>query len=393
MKSAFKISIVFCLAFLAGVNFVIFPALSPALMQPDIFGLSSVQFGNLFVPQVIFIAISCLLAPFLSNKFGGKNVLIFGVSLMLLATFLLWNSQFFLADKSNLPISIFSFLMILVSVLGFGFGTSITVLNPLAASFFNDNKASAILILQFLVGLGTSTSPLILFFLNDIHRWMLVPALIMIAVFIVLLFFIFIKVEEGQFFQLPKKIEIPSQLWLFILAIIMYGFLEGTFGSFGTLILKDKGLATHWASLGLSLFWGGIAVNRLLFGIFSRIKDLSKLFVLSPLLVGIVLIGFQYSTSAVLILSSIFLIGFFMGSIFPGVIGWCTVEFPQLSVLVSGFLMAANQIGTGIVTNVLGAFQQEFPMKYVIVALCIIVVLIFILFRKLSVNSKIKEAF
>lgn len=386
-SKAITIVIVFLLAFLTGVNFVIFPALGTAFTDSSVFGLSSSQFGNLFIPQVICIIISCLGAPFLVNKFGPKIILTSGLLLMILSTGMLWGLQFFMKDKTLL----FPILLILVACMGSGFGLSITTLNPLAASLFEEKKSSAILILQFLVGLGTSTSPLMMNIIGNVKNWMYVPGCIFLVVILAFIAFLFLKLEKGNFFELPKHFKIPQKLWIFFIAIILYGCIEGTFGSFGAIILKNKGLDNNKASLGLSLFWGGIALNRLLFGIFSKKNNLSSVFLISSLLVGGLLFLLLVYPNVNIILIMMFLIGFFMGSIFPGSIGWGTVEFPTLSVLVSGFLMAANQIGTGIVTNVLGSFSDEINviLQFLIFCTVVICALLFCLKR----NSKIKEAF
>jgi fucose permease len=382
-----QIVIIFLSAFFTGVNFVVFPALGTAFTDASLFGLSSSQFGNLFIPQVICIIISCLGAPFLVNKWGPKIVLVVGLLLMIISTGLLWMLQFFMNDQSLL----FPVLMVLVAFAGSGFGLSITTLNPLVASLFEKDKSSAILILQFLVGLGTSTSPLMMNLIGNVNNWMYVPASIFVLVSIIFILFLFLKLEKGTFFELPKHFKIPSKLWIFFTVIVLYGFIEGTFGSFGAIILKNQGLDNNKASLGLSLFWGGIALNRLLFGIFSKNNDLSYLFLFSPLLVAGLLLSLLIYPNISLIVLMMFLIGFFMGSIFPGSIGWGTVEFPTLSVLVSGFLMAASQIGTGIITNVLGNFSNQTNMIFQFLIVCMILICILLFFLKR--NSKIKEAF
>lgn len=381
------IVVVYVLAFLTGVNFVVFPALGTAFTDPSLFALSPSQFGNLFIPQVICIIISCLGAPFLVNKIGPKIILGCGLLLMIISTGSLWVLHDFIEIKSLL----FPVLMILVACTGTGFGLSITTLNPLAASLFEDKSSSAILILQFLVGLGTSTSPLMMNIIGDVKNWMYVPESIFIVVTIAFIVFLFLKLEKGTFFELPKHFKIPRKLWIFFITIILYGCIEGTFGSFGGIILKHQGLHNNRASLGLSLFWGGIALNRLLFGIFSKKYNLSYIFLLSPLCVAGLLFLMLIDPNVHILLFLMFFIGFFMGSIFPGSIGWGTVEFPMLSVLVSGFLMAANQIGTGVVTNVLGSFSNYTStiLESLIVFMLFICALLFYLKR----NSKINEAF
>jgi len=382
-----KIGIVFLLAFITGVNFVVFPALGTAFTDPSVFALSSSQFGNLFLPQVVCIIISCLAAPFLINKSGPKIILAIGIALMMMATAGLWGMQFLMKEKEML----FPILMVLVAFTGTGFGLSITTLNPLAASLFKNNPSSAILILQFLVGLGTSASPLMMNLAGDVHHWMYVPGIIVVAVSILFTILLFIRLPGETSFKLPERFTVPARLWAFFGIIVLYGCIEGTFGSFGTVILKSRGLDNAGASLGLSLFWGGIAVNRLIFGIFTRKYDLSLLFLLSPVSVGLIIGLLLFFSGTGAILALMFIAGFFMGSIFPGAIGWGTVEFPTLSVMVSGFLMAANQIGTGIVTNILGHFSDR--TLSILQLLVILAVMICALLFVLKKNSKIKEAF
>ncbi|ASK28605.1 hypothetical protein CEY12_00115 [Chryseobacterium sp. T16E-39] len=381
------IVVVYLLAFLTGVNFVVFPALGTAFTDQSLFALTPSQFGNLFIPQVICIILSCLGAPFLVNKTGPKIVLVAGLLLMIISTGSLWLLHHFIGVKSLL----FPVLMILVAFTGTGFGLSITTLNPLAASLFEDKRSSAILILQFLVGLGTSTSPLMINLVGGVKNWMYLPGSIFVVVVIAFAAFLFLKLEKGSFFELPNHFKTPGKLWIFFIAIVLYGCIEGTFGSFGGIILKNQGLDNNKASLGLSLFWGGIALNRLLFGIFSKRFDLSYVFLTSPLWVAGFLFIMLIDPNINILLFLMFFIGFFMGSIFPGSIGWGTVEFPTLSVLVSGFMMAANQIGTGVVTNVLGSFSNDTSiiLEFLIFFMLIICVLLFYLKR----NSKIKEAF
>lgn len=381
------IIVVFLLAFLTGVNFVIFPALGNVFTDKSLFALSGAQFGNLFIPQVVFIIFSCLGAPFLVNKWGPKMILTLGILLLLISTGILWSLHYFMAEKSTL----FLVLMILVAFTGAGFGLSITTLNPLAASLFEKENSSAILILQFLVGLGTSTSPLMMNLIGNVENWRYVPGLIFLAVGIVFLIFLLLKIEKGTFFQLPSHFKIPGKLWVFFVAIILYGCVEGTFGSFGGIILKNKGLDNGDASLGLSLFWGGIALNRLLFGIFLKKLDLSSFFILSPLFVGALLLLLLVYPDVHILLLMMFLMGFGMGCIFPSSIGWGTVEFPTYSVVVSGFLMAANQIGTGIVTNALGHFSSY--ISDILRALAVFMLVICTLFFYLKRGSRIKDAF
>ncbi|MCB0472755.1 MAG: MFS transporter, partial [Flavobacteriaceae bacterium] len=368
----YRIIIIYLLAFLTGANFVIVPSLANIFTADTEFGLSASQFGNLFIPQTICIILSSLATPFLVNRFGPKKILGSGIFLMLLSTAVLWSIQFFMGNKSLS----FDVLMIIVAVLGLGFGTSITSLNPIAANLFPKNESSAILIMQFLVVLGTSSLPFLVSFLKN-SEWTLVPAILFIAVlagFTCLLLAVF---EKDHFFELPKTFRIPKRLWLFITAIVFYGLLEGTFGSYGSVLLKDRGLSVHQASLGLSLFWGGMALGRLSFGLLTPRLNLSRYFLISPVIVGILLFSLTYANTAFISLLLMTLSGFFMGSLFPGAIGWATVEFSTLAVLVSGALMAANQAGTALSTNTLGSLTASIPLTNMLKILSLATLVIF----------------
>lgn len=376
---------VYLLAFLTGINFVIFPALGTVFTDSEIFGLSSSQFGNLFLPQVSCIIISCLVTPFLVNKFGPKIILSFGIALMLLSSGFLWSMQFYL-DSKNL---IFPILLGLIAMMGFGFGLSITTLNPLVANMFPNSSTSAILILQFLVGLGTSTSPLLIYFAGKPQNWASVPGSIFPSLLLVFIIFLFLKFESNHFFRIPKDFKIPKRLWIFFIAILLYGCIEGALGGFGTIILKEKGLDSASATLGLSLVWGGVALNRLLMGIISHQHNTVNFLILSPLLVGIFLFCLTFITTKELLLLDMFLIGFFMGSIFPEAIGRGTLAFPAYAVMVSGFVLAADQIGTGFITQMLGNFSQK--MFLILTILSISTFFIFLLFLFLFFNKTQKN--
>ncbi|RQP14107.1 MAG: MFS transporter [Chryseobacterium sp.] len=383
----FKTIVIYALAFLTGINFVIFPALGTVFTDPAVFGLSQSQFGNLFIPQVIFIGVAALATPFLVNHFGPKTILIIGSALMISSGSILWSLQFLPMQNGNL----FTILLILVAATALGFGLSVTTLNPVAARLFPERQSSAILMLQFLVGVGTASSPLLMRLAGNTANWMYVPAMVVPLMLVAFILLLMLNLKDQQFFKLPSTRKLPSRLWIFVAAVVIYGFLEGTFGGFGAVILQDMGLDSNNANLGLSLFWGGVAVSRLFVGLVSRFVGLSKYFLISPVLVGICLFflpNLQHASAILLLMS---LIGFLMGSIFPGSIGWATVEFPAYAVLVSGVLMAADQTGTGIITQLLGYNPEALTsiLRYLSFSTIIITVLFFFLSR----NSKIKEAF
>lgn len=387
-NKSFKSIIVYTLAFLVGTNFAMVPALSSVFTDPHLFDLSQTRLGNLFIPQVLSIIISSLLTPFIVNRWGQKRTLGLGILLILLSMITLCLSYFILFDRTI----IFNILMIITGILGFGFGMSLTTLNPIVAHLHSDRESSAILIMQFLVVIGTASPPLLISYIS-IDQWVILPLITLVSLSILFVFFIISRFDKEAFFHLPNKINIPTKLWIFFIVIVIYGLFEGAFGSFGSVLLREQGLSISEASLGLSLFWFSMGLNRLLFGLISNRVRMTKFFLSLPLLVGITLFFLPMVNSTVITLFLFSLCGFFMGSIFPGAIGWGTIEFGSYSVIVSGLLMAADQIGTGISTNVIGYIDRTISITIIMRVLSIITILIFLLFIYLSKNSKIEEAF
>jgi|GEM_PF-3795752 len=62
-----------------GIALVTFPAAGAIFTSPQHYGLSSTQYGMLFVPQAIMAIISSLLGPTLARSLGAKNVFLAGM--------------------------------------------------------------------------------------------------------------------------------------------------------------------------------------------------------------------------------------------------------------------------------------------------------------------------
>lgn len=384
--SYLKVLIIYLTALLVGCSFVLFATLSSVITNPKIFNLNDTQFGNLFLPQTLCMLVFCLAAPFLVNRFQPKNILGFGMICLMICTGGLRILPM-LSSTLTYPV-----LLVLVGFNAVGFGLMITTLAPVSASLFPKAPATAILIMEFVWGFGTFFLPLIVSDMDQLAHWQRVPSVLFVVLLLVFLVFSKLNFPANELFQLPRKLRVPRKMWIILIAIIFYGFIEGTFGGFGAVLLKSTGLNSSHAALGLSLFWAGLGLNPLLVGVFSRYVNLTKFYLASPLVVAILLFVLPIiGTNEMILLISIFFVGFFTGSIFPGTISWGTIEFPQYAVMVSGFVVAADMIGTAMITQVLG--RTKFEFSEILTALSLVGAIIFGILVAQSFNSKIKSAF
>jgi MFS family permease len=97
---------------------VTFPALSTIFTKPTEYGLSSSQYGGLFLPQVITAITASLLGAELARRISTKRVYLIGLACSTIAMGLLIASA---GVKTDQPVA-YPLLLVLTAFLGAGFG-------------------------------------------------------------------------------------------------------------------------------------------------------------------------------------------------------------------------------------------------------------------------------
>ena len=379
MKYA-KITMVYLGGLLTGLALILYPSVGPILTDTgsEGFGFSSDQFGNLFIPQTVFAIISALSSPFLAKVFGIKKILLFGAIALLVSMLLLYFSHFLILQKTEA----WMLLLVGTTFLGTGFGMIITGLNPIAFALFPNNKVASVAALHFFLGLGTAGAPLLLGLVQKGGSWFNLPLVVAGALLLFVVLVMFLSFESNKTLLSPKGIKVPTGLWLFVGIVTLYGVCEGTFGSFGSVFLKSQGLNVAQASLGLALFWAGLAFGRIFFSLVSLKLNLNWFYMVSLVVVGILLYLIPSIKGAGLNIAAMALSGFFMSSIFPRSVSWATETFKDNAVVASGLMVASLQFGTGISTNFLGIVSktQSFALLFKIIAGVAIIAFVLIIF-------------
>src|ERR1700685_230369 len=98
MAQRAEIITVYAAGLIQGVALVTFPAASAVFTNPSDYGLSSTEYGAMFVPQAAMAIASSLLGADLRTRLGAKSIYLLGLFSNLLAMTLLILSRFVIKE-------------------------------------------------------------------------------------------------------------------------------------------------------------------------------------------------------------------------------------------------------------------------------------------------------
>jgi len=356
-----EIAVVYSAGLAQGLALVSFPAAATILTAPDGYGLSSNQYGSIFLPLFVGAVFASLLAPALARRRGLKAVLLSGFVCNAL-------SMGLFALSSTLTGMAIAYAMILTAtgLLGLGFGSVLTAINAYAASFFPRRSETAITALHTLLGTGTALAPLIVSLLAEGGGWWLLPLAVAIAA--VILF----AISLTQPLSLPASGDtgrplgflsvaraLPGRFWLWIGFALLYGICETLFGNWGTVYLhQQRGLPDSTANLALAVFWAAVTIGRLLVAVISTAIPPLVIFRALPVLIAAALAAVAWSTGAMLGVAAFGLAGFACSACLPLSIGTASSETPRFVETASGWMVASYMMGFGIGAYAVGPVRQ-----------------------------------
>jgi MFS family permease len=150
-----EIVTVYAAGVVQGIGLVTFPAASAVFTSPTDYGLSSTEYGGMFLPQAIMAIVASLAGAGLRNRLGTKRIYLLGLFANLLAMTLLVASRFVMQEHA----AAYGILLVATTCMGIGFGFTVPALNTFAAAFFPQKVDKAVLALNALLGLGTALAP------------------------------------------------------------------------------------------------------------------------------------------------------------------------------------------------------------------------------------------
>jgi MFS transporter, FHS family, glucose/mannose:H+ symporter len=362
-----EIGLVYVAAVVQGLALVTFPAASSIFTSPDGFGFDSTRYGALFLPQVLLAILASAFAPRLARRWSLRRVLLAGLAGDIVSMTLLALSRLLL----GMPDMAFGVLLLATGALGLGFGATVMALNTYAEAFFPKRADRAVLALNALLGLGTALAPVLVAIVVALGAWWLLP--VVVACIAVLLF----GVAYAQPLRLhvgnadadrPTSlnwIDLPHRFWLYAAAVFVYGIVETLNGNWAMLYLSsERGVSTQGASFALAAFWVMVTVGRVLIALISQLVPPRWIYVALP---ALSLVVFQLASQVQSEAGGIIvfgLAGLACSGFLPLSISFAGGEFPRLSAVMAGGLIAFYQLGYGVAAFGIGPLQGLFGLSF-----------------------------
>jgi MFS transporter, FHS family, glucose/mannose:H+ symporter len=291
--------------------------------------------------------------------------------------------------------------VVATGALGLGFGATVMALNTYAEGFFPQRADGAVLALNALLGLGTALAPVLVAIVVGLGGWWLLP--VVVACIMMLIFAIAftqpLSASPGTAVAgTPARIglgNLPDRFWFYAAAVFLYGILETLNGNWSRLYLSvERGVSSQGASFALAAFWAMVTVGRVLIAVISRAVPARWIYVALPVLLIIV---FQVSsrvqdeTQGIVVFG---LAGLACSAFLPFSISFSGDEFPHLSALMAGAMIAFYQLGYGVAAFGTGPLQDMAGLPFSrifaagsIVALPLVVVAWFVIRRPLAARQ------
>jgi MFS transporter, FHS family, glucose/mannose:H+ symporter len=360
-----EIAVVYVAAVVQGLALVTFPAASAIFTSRDGFGFDSTRYGTMFVPQVVLAVLASGLAPNLARQWSLRRILLVGLAGNFLAMVLLAASRLLLSA----PDAAFALLLVATGSLGLGFGSTAMALNTYAEAFFPQDSDRAVLVLNALLGLGTALAPVLIALVIALGAWWLLPLLV--ACILILLFGVAssqrLSVATGAAGPVPTAVRARRDLrfWLYAGAVFLYGIVETLNGNWAVLYLtSERGVSAPAASLALTAFWVMVTLGRVLIALISRWVPARWIYSALPILLVLV---FQLAARVSDEIGGIFafgMAGLACSAFLPLSISLGGNEFPQLSAVIAGKLIAFYQLGYGVAAFGIGPLRDTVGLPY-----------------------------
>ena len=352
---------VYAAGLVQGVALVTFPAASSIFTSPSHYGLSTTQYGSMFLPQVVTAITASLFGARLARRYGLKRVFVAGLLADLVSMGLLVTSQFFTGTQDLA----YGLLLVATAALGVGFGLVVPALNTFTAAFHPGGVDKAVLTLNALLGLGTALAPVFVALFVGVGAWWGLP--IMTGVLLVGLLAVGLRLPlapagttAAASGATREPIHLPLRFWLFAGFAVLYGICETMNGNWSESLMAHLGASTTSAALALTTFWVMVTLGRVLFAAVQAAFPTTRTYHLLPF----VLVG----TFVLLALAAAGIDGvghrrlrarraLAVRRCLPLTISFSEEQLVAMSSLVAGAIIAFYQLGYGVAAFGAGPLQ------------------------------------
>lgn len=351
--SRFEIALLYLAGVAQGLALVTFPAASTIFVNPTGFGLSSTQYGGMFIPQVVLAILASAFGSRLARRFGLRTVLMLGLCGDVTAMALLAISPLLIGTQAA-----FVLLCVATGALGLGFGATVMALNTLVEGFFPASADGAVLLLNALLGVGTALAPLLVALFTGLGAWWALPLLVVALLAMPLSGMPWAPLRLPYNAASPGG-RLPARFWLYAAAVLLYGVVETLSGNWATLYLStQRGVPAQEAAFALTAFWVMVTLGRILVALLDRFVPARWIYIALPVVLAVVFQVVARAGGAVAGIAGFSAAGLACSAFLPFSISFAGAEFPRKAATMSGTLIAFYQIGYGVAAFGVGPIRQ-----------------------------------
>jgi Major Facilitator Superfamily len=342
-----------------GIVLVTFPAASTIFTSKTEYGLSSTQYGAMFLPQVALAIATSLLAAGLARRISTKRVYLLGLASSTVSMVLLLASALVKTDQS----AAYPLLLVATAFLGAGFGLTVPVLNTYTSVFNPDSVERSVLVLNALLGLGTALAPVLVAVFVGLGFWWGLPILSTVLLVGLLLVSVRLPLQAGV---LPSAAgqtrgRFPARFWLYAAFGVAYGICETMNGNWSQLEMTTQlGASATQASFALAAFWAMVTAGRVLFAAIGRWLPERVTYHILPLVLVGTFLGISALTrpGAAAGIALFALAGLGCSALLPLTISFGEEDLTAISAAMAGGVIAFYQLGYGIAAFGVGPLQD-----------------------------------
>jgi fucose permease len=358
MASKIERTVVNAAGLVQGIVLVTFPAASTIFTEKSEYGLSSSQYGAMFLPQVALAITMSLLGTGLARRISTKRVYLLGLTCSTVSMALLLASTLV---KSN-QAAAYPLLLVATAFLGAGFGLTVPVLNTYTSVFHPDSVDRSVLTLNALLGLGTALAPVLVAAFVGLGFWWGLP--VMSTVLLVGLGMVSLRLplRAGPRASAARQARqrLPGRFWLYAAFATAYGICETMNGNWSQLDMTTRlGASATEASLALAAFWAMVTVGRVLFAAIGRWVPAQVTYHILPfiLFATFILISVLAKPHAPAGIAVFALAGLGCSALLPLTISFGEKDLTAITAAMAGYVIAFYQLGYGIAAFGVGPLQ------------------------------------
>jgi fucose permease len=357
-----EIAAVYAAGLVQGWVLVTFPAASTIFTRPDKYGLSSTEYGAMFLPQALTAIGTSLLGATLTRFLGLKRVFLLGLVANLLAMALLVASQFMTGTHTLA----YGILLAATASLGVGFGLTVPAINTLAAGFFPQKIDSAVLVLNALLGLGTALAPVFAALFVGLGFWWGLPILVGVLILGLTIFSLPLPLKQEIADRVKRARQqtplIPARFWLFASFALLYGIVETVNGNWATLYMtRNLGATSAVAAAALTVFWAAVTFGRVLVAVLTKWLPDRTTYCVLPFVAAVAFIVTSCLPKGAPVLGVVVfgIAGLGCSALLPLTISFGQQALTAIAASMASRLIAFYQIGYGIAAFGVGPLQER----------------------------------